>query len=447
MAKTNQASGQGPGGLTRRQFITRTAGATAVAAGFPMIVPSSALGLGGKTAPSNRITMGCIGVGSQGTGNLEGFLRFEQARVVAVADVDASHRANAAKMINGTYDNTDCKEYNDFREMLERRDLDAVSIAVPDHWHSLTAVAAARKKLDIYAEKPLALTISEGRAMVDCVAANKVVWQTGSWQRSQANFRFACELVRNGRLGEIHTVEVGLPTGSAIAPQPEQPVPAGFDYNFWLGPAPWVPYTKERCHWNFRWILDYSGGQLTDWAAHHVDIANWGMGTEATGPSEIDGTGIFPKTGLWDAATDYYVVAHYPAGASPVAPNGFNMILSNAFPNGARFKGTNGSLFVGRGNALTTDPKEIKDTPIGENEIHLYDSNNHAGNFLDCVKTRKETITPISAAHHAIAVAHLGNISMRLGRKVHWDPVAERFINDPIADRMLSRAMRSPWTI
>ncbi len=446
MAKQTEQT-QKPGALTRRQFIKRTAGATAVAAGFPMIVPSSVLGMGGKTAPSNKIVMGCIGVGSQGTGNLEGFLRFEQARVVAVADVDAEHRANAAKMINGTYDNKDCKEYNDFREMLERKDLDAISIAVPDHWHSLTAIAAARKKLDIYAEKPLALTISEGRAMVDAVKAHKVVWQTGSWQRSEGNFRLACELVRSGRLGDVHTVEVGLPTGSTIAPQAEQPIPAGFDYNFWLGPAPEVPYTKERCHWNFRWILDYSGGQLTDWAAHHVDIANWGMGTEDTGPVEVEGTGIFPKTGLWDTATDYYIVAKYPAGASPVAPNGFNMILSNAFPNGARFKGTTGSLFVSRGNTLETDPKEIKDTPIGEKDVHLYNSKNHAGNFLECVKSRKDTITPINAAHHAIAVAHLGNISMRLGRKVHWDPVAERFINDPIADRMLSRAMRAPWTI
>lgn len=446
MAKQTERT-QKPGALTRRQFIKRTAGATAAAVGFPMIVPSSVLGMGGKTAPSNKIVMGCIGVGSQGTGNLEGFLRFDQARVVAVADVDAAHRANAAKMINGTYDNTDCKEYNDFREMLERKDLDAISIAVPDHWHSLTAIAAARKKLDIYAEKPLALTISEGRAMVNAVKAHKVVWQTGSWQRSEGNFRLACELVRSGRLGEVHTVEVGLPTGSAIAPQPEQPIPAGFDYNFWLGPAPEVPYTEQRCHWNFRWNLDYSGGQLTDWAAHHVDIANWGMGTEDTGPVEIEGTGVFPKTGLWDTATDYYVVAKYHAGASPVAPNGFNMILSNAFPNGARFKGTTGSLFVSRGNTLETDPKEIKDTPIGEKDVHLYNSKNHAGNFLECVKSRKDTITPINVAHHAIAVAHLGNISMRLGRKVHWDPVAERFINDPIADRMLSRAMRAPWTI
>ncbi len=446
MAKSTEQQKPG-GGLSRRQFLKRTAGLSAAAVAFPMIIPGSALGKNGATAPSNRIVMGCIGVGSQGTGNLEGFLRFPEVRVIAVADVDASHRANAMKKINGTYDNDDCKEYNDFREMLERKDLDAVSIAVPDHWHSLTAIAAARKKLDIYAEKPLALTISEGRAMVDAVAAHKVVWQTGSWQRSQPHFRLACELVRNSRLGEVHTVEVGLPTGSAIDPQPEQPVPAGFDYNFWLGPAPEVPYTAQRCHWNFRWILDYSGGQLTDWAAHHVDIANWGMGTENTGPDEIEGKGIFPKTGLWDAATDYYIVAHYAPGASPAAPKGFNMILSNAFPNGTKFRGTGGSLFVSRGNTLETDPKEIKDAPIGENDVHLYDSKNHAGNFLECVRSRKETITPISAAHHAITVAHLGNISMQLGRKVQWDPAAERFINDPIADRMLSRAMRAPWTI
>jgi len=446
MAKTVEQE-RPAGSVSRRQFLKRTAGMTAAAVAFPMIIPGSALGKNGAVAPSNRIVMACIGVGNQGTGDLKGFLKFKEVQVVAVADVDAKHRAGAMKIINETYDNNDCKEYNDFREMLERKGMDAIQIAVPDHWHSITAIAAARKKFDIYAEKPLALTISEGRAMVDAVAANKVIWQTGSWQRSESNFRVACELVRNGRLGDIHTVEVGLPTGSAIDPQPEQPIPDGFDYNMWLGPAPEVPYTKERCHYQFRWILDYSGGQLTDWAAHHVDIANWGMGTEATGPVEVDGTGVFPRTGLWDAATDYYIIARYAPGASPVAPKGFNMILSNAFENGARFRGTAGSLFVGRGNKLETDPKEIKDSKIEEKDIHLYKSTNHAGNFLDCMRSRKETITPISAAHHAIAVAHLGNISMRLGRKVLWNPETERFINDPIADRMLSRAMRAPWTI
>ncbi len=434
------------GKLSRRQFLRRTAGLTAAATGFPMIIPGSALGLGGATAPSNRIVMGCIGVGSQGTGNLEGFLKFPEVQVVGVADVDANHRARAKKMIDGTYDNTDCAEYNDFRELIAREDLQALSLALPDHWHSIPVIEAARRKLDMYAEKPLALTIAEGRAMVTAVKANKVVWQTGSWQRSRPHFRQACEVVRNGRIGEVHTIKVGLPTGSGCDTVKEMPVPAGFDYNRWLGPAPDAPYTELRCHWNFRWILDYSGGQLTDWGAHHCDIANWAMGTERTGPIEIEGTGIFPRSGLWNAATDYYVICRFAPGASPVAPKGFNMILSNSFPNGARFEGANGSVFVDRGG-WQTDPENLKDTVIGENEVHLYASDNHAGNFLDCVRSRKETITPIEAAHYAINNAHLGNVAMRLGRKVRWDPVKERFINDPIADRLLSRAMRAPWTI
>jgi len=433
--------------LTRRSFLKRTAALSAGAAAFPMIVPSSALGLGGATAPSERLVMGCIGVGSQGTGNMRGFLRRDDLQITCVADVDRGHRENAQKIVNETYDETDgCAGYNDFRELLARDDLDVVSIAVPDHWHSLVAIAAANSGRDIYAEKPLALTIPEGRAMIDSVNKNKVVWQTGSWQRSRRQFRAACEIVRNGRIGQVHTVKVGLPTGKPIGPQPVMPIPDGFDYDFWLGPAPYEPYTEKRCHWDFRWILDYSGGQLTDWGAHHCDIANWGMDTEATGPTEIEGTGIFPREGLWDAATDYYIVNRYPKNVSTVSPDGFTMIVSNAYQMGARFEGTDGWVHVDRGGWSASD-EEIKGEPIGAGDIKLYDSKDHAGNFVECVRTRKLTITPIEVAHHAIAIAHLGNISMRLGRKVHWNPDAEHFVDDPVADRMLSRSMRGAWHV
>jgi hypothetical protein len=434
--------------MDRRTFLKRTSAAAVGAVAFPTIIPASALGADGHTAPSNRITMGCIGVGSQGTGNMKQFLGRPEAHIVAVCDVDKAHRDRAQKIVNETYESTGCATYNEFEEILARDDLDTVSLAMPDHWHSIPAIAAAKRGLDIYAEKPLSLTISEGRAMVDAVERYGVVWQTGSWQRSQSHFRKASELVRNGRIGEIHTVKVGLPTGRPFTePTPEMPIPAGFDYDRWLGPAPDAPYNPNRCHWNFRWILDYSGGQLTDWAAHHCDIANWGMGTEATGPMFIQGSGNFPKEGLWNAATDYKIYCTYGAGVSVAAPNGFMMIVSNQFDMGTRFEGTDGWIYVRRGHTLEASDPAILESEIGPDETHLYQSTNHAKNFFDCVRSREQTVTPIQAAHAAINIAHLGNISMQLERRVHWDPAAERFVNDPEADRKLSRAMRGNWHV
>ncbi len=443
-----------PRNITRRSFIKSAASVAVGATLFPSIVPASALGLGGTVAPSNRIVMASIGLGSQGTGNMKGFLRNNRVQIVALCDVDQGNWENGATVVNETYGNKDCVGYKDFRELLERSDLDAVSIALPDHWHSIPAIAAAKKGLDMYAEKPLALTIPEGRAMCDAVDRYGVVWQTGSWQRSNDNFRHGCEMVRNGRLGAIHTVKVGLPTGKPSAAFPEMPVPNGFDYDFWLGPAPEAPYTQKRCHWNFRWILDYSGGQLTDWAAHHCDIANWGMGTESTGPKAVRGKGDFPKEGLWNAATQYYVELVYAPGASPVAPKGFQIQIRNStkatndWPMGVRFEGEDGWLHVSRNNTYTSSIEGLQDSKLGPNERPLYRSNGgHSQNFLDCVRTRKATIAPIQAAHHAINLAHLGNISMQLEREIKWDPEAERFVNDPEADRKLTRAMRQGWHV
>lgn len=445
MSTTRKQRPAAKDGVSRRSFLRRSAAAAAGAVAFPTIIPASAYGGQGNVAPSNRLVMGCLGVGSQGTGNMKGFLQHKDFQIVAVCDVDKAHRDNAAAIVNGAYESTDCASYNDFRELLERTDMDVLSIALPDHWHSIPSIAAANKKLDIYAEKPLALTISEGRAMVDAVEKNNVIWQTGSWQRSRANFRRGAELVRNGYIGEVHTVKVGLPTGHTIEPQAEQPIPAGFDYDFWLGPAPWAPYTAKRCHWDFRWILDYSGGQLTDWAAHHVDIFNWGMGTEATGPVTIEGTGQFPKDGLYDAAINYFIKAEYPAGASPVAPNGFTLLISNIFPMGTRFEGSEGWVYTNRGDTLEADPATLKTMEPRANETKLIHSDDHALNFAEGVRTRTQCVAPIGAAHHAIALAHLGNIAMRLKRKLDWDPVAERFVNDSEADSYLARAMRGNW--
>jgi predicted dehydrogenase len=429
--------------MNRRQFLKTTLGA-AIAA--PCFVPASALGKNGAIAPSRRITLGCIGVGGMGTANLKNFLTKPHAQVLAVCDVDAGHRDRARNLVNEAYGNNDCAGYNDFRELLARNEIDAVMIAVPDQWHGIIAVAAARRRKDIYGEKPLAYSISEGRAIVDAVQRYGVIWQTGSWQRSQQHFRFGCELVRNGRIGEIHTVRVGLPYGNNIDNRGTQPCPPpeGFDYDLWLGPAPWRPYNPSRCHWNFRWISDYSGGQLTDWAGHHCDIANWGMNTESSAPVEIEGKALFPPAhdGLFDTPESYYFECKYAEG--------FTMIVADQKQQpkgmGTQFLGTEGWIYVDR-SGIDAQPKSLLKSTIGPSEIHLYESADHVGNFLDCVASRAKTVTPAEVAHHAIMIGHLGNIAMKLGRKVRWNPRQERFVNDPEADRMLSRPMRSPWCV
>jgi len=379
--------------ISRRGVLRTATGAAAGAVAFPYIVPASVLGAG---APSEKITIGCIGLGGMGTGNMNGFLGKREARVVAVCDVDQGHLDRAKRSVDKKYGNSDCATYHDFRDLIARGDIDALSLALPDHWHSIPVVMGARAGKDMYSEKPLARTINEGKAMVEAVHRYDRVWQTGSWQRSVANFHRACELVINGRIGKVSRVEVGLPTGGSSDTKPVQPVPAGVDWDFWLGPAPKVPY-RGTLHGNWRWIMDYSGGQLTDWAGHHIDIAHWGLGMDRTGPVEIEGEGVYPNDGK-------------------------------------------------RGGLRASDPKILEEV-IGPNETRLYKSRDHSRNFLDCVKTRKETITPIDTAYRSISVAHLGEIAMLLGRKVHWDPAKEQFVNDEAANRLMSRPMRSPWTL
>jgi len=436
MEKSTQSSKN----ITRRELLRRTGGAIIGTVGFPYVIGASVLGREGVPSPSNRRTLGGIGMGGQGVWNMQNFLGFQEVQAVAVCDVDQDRLDKAKKIIDDKYGNQDCATYRDFREVISRDDIDMVSLAVPDHWHAITAIMAARAGKDIFAEKPLALTIGQGRRMSEEVKRAGVVWQTGSWQRSKDHFRLACELVRNGRIGKVHTVKVGLPTGKSCEVQPVMPVPEGFDYDTWLGPAPEAPYTEKRCHYDFRWILDYSGGQLTDWAAHHCDIANWAMKTEHTGPISVVGKGEFPEEGLWNAAVHYWIECEFAAG--------FKMILADGkyFKNGVRFEGTDGALFVSR-DGLWTEPEGLKQSAVKPNEIHLEISRNHTGNFLECVRSRRTTITPIEVAHRAITIAHLGNIAMKLGRKLQWDPQCERFVNDEQADKMLDRAGRSPWLL
>ncbi len=429
--------------LNRRQFLKSATGFTAGAAVFPYIVSSSALGQGGSVAASNRIVMASIGVGSQGTGNMRGFLDKRGVQIVAVCDVDKAHRDGAKNIVDEKYGNNDCKTYSDFREVIERTDIDALSLALPDHWHSIPVIMAARAGKDMYGEKPLARTINEGRAMVEAVHRYKRIWQTGSWQRSQRSFRHASELVINGRIGKVHKVEVGLPTGGRTGNRPVSPVPEGIDWDFWLGPAPWRPYMhlgRNGPHWDWRWILDYSGGQLTDWAGHHIDIAHWGLRLDYTGPVEIEGKGVYPKDGIYNTPMAYKFTCKYANGLTMIVAN------DNQQPKGmgTAWYGEKGWIHVRRGALEASDDKILREV-IGPNETRLYVSRDHQQNFLDCVRSREQTVAPIEIGHRSISVGLLGEIAMLLGRKLRWNPEKEQFVNDEQANRMLSRPMRSPW--
>jgi predicted dehydrogenase len=438
--------------MLRRDFLKSTA-AFAAAGGASQAQT--------RPAPSSRITMGVIGTGNQGTGDMKNFLADERVQVVAVCDLNKEspgywdgaiagreparvlvewHYAQAKR--SGVYKG--CAAYEDFRDVLRRKDIDCVLIAVPDHWHSIPVIEAARAGKDIYGEKPLSLTISEGRAMVNAVTASRRVFQCGSQQRSDVRFRKACEIVRNGGIGKLETVLVGLPGGTpdfghTRDRQDPEPVPEGFNYERWLGPAPEAPYAPGRCHVNFRWCLDYSGGQITDWGGHHPDIAQWGMGTELTGPVAIrNGQAQWAKEKIWNTAVDYYFEAHYASGVK--------MTVSSRVRSGVTFQGSDGTVWVNRG-AIEATPQSLLDWQPKDNDIRLYRSDNHARNFIDCVISRQETAAPIEQAHRSITIAHLGNISLRLGRDLRWDPAKEQIIGDESAHGMLSRPMRKPWTI
>ncbi len=426
--------------VNRRQFLKGAAAAGAAMA-FPTIIPASARGADGRPSPSNRITMCCIGVGGQGQGNMGNFLGERDCQIVAVCDVDRNNANNAKRSVDGRYGNNDCRAYSDFRQVLSRTDIDTMSLGTPDHWHAIPAIMAAKNGMDIYGEKPLSHDLLEGRAMCNAVKQYGRIWQTGSWQRSGGSFRFACELVRNGRIGKVHTVEVGLPDGGGGGSTDFTDPPANMDYNFWIGPAPWAPYCKDRTHWNWRWQLDYGGGQMMDWIGHHADIAQWGLGTEYTGPVEITPVNSeWPKEGIWDAPTKYKFECTFA--------NGTKMIVANASQQprgmGARWIGDKGWVYVDRGG-FDANPKSLLQEKIGPEEINLYKTPGHWRNFLDCVKSRRQTITPAEVAHRSASIGHLGQIAMTLGRKLRWNPDTETFVNDEVAQRLLGRAKREPW--
>jgi predicted dehydrogenase len=430
--------------ISRRRFIALASAAAAA----PTIIPASALGRDGATAPSERITMGVVGWGMQGPSNTKDFMRFKDCQVVASCNIDKNHLASSLETINGHYGNQDCKPYHDYREMMARTDIDAVMLAVPDHWHELVAVEAADHKKDIYGEKPLARTIAEQQHIVRAVHRNNRIWQTGSWQRSVANFHKGAEIVRNGLIGTVTHIEVGLPAGhndfagtknfmTVTDPPPE------LDYETWIGPSKMMPYIKGRVHENWRWNYNTGGGQLMDWIGHHCDIAHWGVGFDLEGPYEVEGHGEFPpEDAVWNTCTKYRIECKYPQNVTMTIAGGHSDIRS-----GTKWIGTDGWVWVDRGgfDASNQDWRDIKRLPEDQLKIKLIKSDNHWRNFLDSVKSRQPTITPVDVAHHSAIPGHLGLISMLVGRKLKWDAKKEHILDDSDAAKLATRAYRPPW--
>jgi predicted dehydrogenase len=419
-------------GWSRRRVIGAGAGV-----GLFHIVPASAQGKDGRPAPSNRITMAAIGTGGMGNGNLGSFLGQPEVQMLAVCDVDRTRGGKAKETVDKRYGTSDCKAYVDFRDVIARGDVDAFVQSLPDHWHAMVGIEASRAGIDTYGEKPFAHSVVDGRALVEAVERYGRIWQTGSWQRSRREFRTAAELVRNGRLGKVVKIEIGLPGGIACKPVTFGDPPPELDYDLWCGPGPLLPYCRERVHYNWRFQLSFGGGKLMDWVPHHGDIAHWAMDWDNSGPVEVWGQGDYPTAGIYDAPTRYHVYCRYA--------NGTEMHVSNENKGGVKFIGANGQwIHANRGSLLASPESLLRDLP-GPHEIKLYYSDNHQRNFLECIKTRQQTITPAETAHRSASIGHLGNIAMRLGRKLRWKPDTEEFVDDPSANALLGRALRPPW--
>ncbi|MGB5370313.1 MAG: Gfo/Idh/MocA family oxidoreductase [Flavobacteriaceae bacterium] len=451
--------------MKRRKFIANSTLGAAAMVGFPTIVPAHVLG---KDAPSNKINIGQIGCGRIArVHDIQETIQFEGARFISVCDVDADRAIDAKVLIKSHYNNQPGKEgyadvetYGDYREMLLNKDLDAVMISTPDHWHAQPAMEAALAGKDIYLQKPTSLTIKEGQQLMEVVKKTGVILQVGTQQRSMPQFRVAAELVRNGRIGKIHTVKIGLPGDPSGPDAPEMPIPPNLNYDMWLGSTPNVPYTEMGVHPHKGYdrpgwlrLEQYGAGMITGWGQHHYDSAAWGMDTEYTGPKYVEALADFPRSGLWNVHGDFMVKQEYE--------NGITVLTSGGYTNGIRYEGTDGWIFVSRGdyNASASDPvdmeksskaldasdPDILHSTIGENELHLYKSDNQHGNWLECIKTRNEPISPIEIGHRACSVCLISHIAMKFSRRLEWDHKTEMFLNDDEANAMLSRDQRRPY--
>jgi predicted dehydrogenase len=433
-------------GITRREFVRRAAVAVAAT---PIIVPGTALGQEKQTAASSRLTLGFIGVGTQNRGHLGHFLGQQDVQVLAVCDVDTTRRDNAKQMVerrygeqqkSGTYKG--CTAYNDFRELLARKDIDAVVIATPDHWHAIPVLEACQAGKDIYCEKPLTLTIREAKALIDAVRKYNRVFQTGSQQRSSSEFRLVCELVRSGRIGKLRSVYVNVGGPSKPCDLPEEKLEPGLDWDRWLGPAPQRPYNSvlsprgvHKGFPNWRNYREYSGGMMTDWGAHHFDIAQWGLGMDDSGPVEITPPED-PKA---------------QRGVKYLYANGVTVTHGDEYEPGKRFRGvafigTNGKLFVDRGYK-ESQPEEILKQPLGDKDVQLYKSPGHQRDWLNCVRSRKRPICDVEVGARSVTVCHLGNLAYWNHRKLHWDPKEWHFVNDLEANKWLDRERREPYQL
>ncbi len=433
-------------GMTRRGFL---ATAAASAAAGPWIIPKRAWGADDVAPPSERIGLGFVGCGAMNSGHMHHFVNRAGVQVVAVCDVIRQKREEARRRIEEVYADaagqnayTGCADYNDFRELIADPNVDAVVVATPDHWHTLPALAAMRAGKDVYVEKPMTLTIEEGRALADEAKRSGRKLQVGSHQRSVGPFRQAVILARTGKLGRLQRVEAGIYTGPSGGVAVEEPVPEGFDYEMWLGQAPWRPYSPAFTQGVRPWmyISDFSGGRPTEWGSHHFDIAQWGMDADATGPVEIEGTGVFPQEGLYDCLTTWRIEMRFADGVTMLSAD------ETYIPQGVKFIGDEGWVFVNR-DTIEAEPASLLELPVSADEAGIIESHDHAANWLDAIRTGGETVCNAEVGHRAATLCHLTNIAAKLGRKLQWDPAAERFIDAPDADAMISRTMRAPWSL
>ena len=435
--------------INRRQFLRRSAKAAALS-GLPFWFIEQNLDAADSkppTSPNDKPGIALIGCGGQGRGDAKAAQKF--GNLIAVCDVDRNHAESAAKELGAT------AIYTDFRALLERQDIHAIINGTPDHWHTLINLAIFKAGKDVYSEKPLTLTIEEGWHLVEAARISHRILQTGSQQRSDPRFRLACELVRNGRIGKLQHVISSLPEGPRRGPFQKAQVPPGLDWNFWQGQTAERDYVPERCHSNFRYWLDYSGGTMTDWGAHHNDIVLWGLGLERSGPSTIHGRRLIePIPGGFDAPSAYQVdytyangVTHRCQSTSGNGPDGSKRGESREgeIPHGVKFVGSDGWIFVTRGKIEASKPNLISE-PLKNKKVELYASDNHMGNFFDCIRSRRQPICEPEIGHRSVSVCHLGVIAIRLGRKLQWNPQTEQFVGDWEANSYLSRPQRKPFT-
>lgn len=430
-----------PAVLSRRQFLKGSAAAGALMA-LPTILPSR---LFGQNAPSNQIVVGLIGVGGMGGDHLKALLGFPEVRIAAVCDVDRVRAVTAAESVNQFYGNQDCAALGDFRDLASRAGIDAVWVCTPDNWHALTAIEAIRNGKDVYVEKPLTLTIAEGRALVDAARKHNRVVQTGTQQRSSRRFHDTAEFIRNGGLRRLDRIEILIPANNKYAPGTwqEDPVPEGLDWEMWLGPAPWSPFNRHACHYNFRFIRDYAAGQVTNWGAHYIDIAQWALGVDDSGPVWIEGHGQFPTTGLFTTATKVDFTCTYANDVTLRCRTRYDGISDG----NVRFFGDRGWIDVSRSASKASDPELLKEVSARTGDFKLPSSANHHDNFLRAIRTREKPISDVEIGHRTTTVCNLGNIAMLLDRKLRWDPVKEEFVGDAMANRMRGRSMRGPWSL